>query len=107
MTSRNEKKLSAVHFSPVLYAVDGYGFGLVVDVVQYPILTDSKPISVNASEFFGFVLSRLFGKRLDLFVKDSEVLRTNGTQVFLNSRLGKKRIHYRRLDFFKRDSISA
>jgi hypothetical protein len=97
---------SAVYFFSVLHAVDGYGFGLVVYSVENSIVPDSQPVSVDAFELLGFVLPGLFGEGFDFIIQDCKVLHSNGAQVFLNGRLGEKNIHQRRLDFFKRDSIS-
>src|SRR3989304_9555505 len=105
-SSTSRRPSSAVYFFSVLHAVDGYGFGMVVDIIENSIVPDSQPVSFDALELPGLVLPGLFGEGLDFIIQDCKVLRPNGAQVFLNGRLGEDSIHQRRLDFFRRDSIS-
>ncbi len=97
---------SAIDLFPVLNAVDGYGFSMVVDVVKNSIIPDTKAIAFDTFELFCFMLTGLFGECFNFIIHDREVVRMNGTQVFFDGRLGEQSIHLRRLYFFKRASIS-
>ena len=43
----------------MLHSVDGYGFGMVVDVIENSIFSDAETISFDTFELFGFMLPRL------------------------------------------------
>ena len=84
---------SAVYFFSVLHAVEGYGFGMFVDVIENTIFPDSEAVSFDAFELFGLVLPGLLGEGLDFIVQDREVFRPYGAQIFLDCRLGEECIH--------------